>query len=345
MRQDDDLDAVKLFREEACAHEILGIDEERALTHTIAEAWTVLAHVAEVSGDEVLRALVVGHHLAQSIKRALALLAADDSEGADEVAALLRRARAARESLILHNERLVLSIVRRYRGRGLDHADLIQEGNVGLMRAIDKFNPVSGYKFATYATWWIRQAVTRAVGDKGRNVRLPYNVAEKSISFAKERRRLTLELGREPTYAEIGARRGYSAELVEQVLAWADVTCATVSLDKPVTNRSGATGAYGGAPPDATTLGDFIAADAPGPDVAPERSEQAERVRAALATLPEREAAVLAMRYGIDRAECMFSEIGERFCVTRERARQIERAALFRLRHPTRARHLKGLAS
>ncbi len=255
-----------------------------------------------------------------------------DKQYSADLRAVVRDGKRARNHLLEANLRLVVSLAKRYTGRGMPLLDLIQEGNLGLIRAVEKFDYAKGFKFSTYATWWIRQAITRGMADQARTIRLPVHLVEQVNKLARIRRDLHQRLGRDATHEELAAESGIAEEKIADLL---DHACDPVSLDMPV-------GAEEEAP-----LGDFIedgeSADAETTVISHLLHDDLRRV---LATLEEREQNVIRMRYGLDDGQPRtLDQIGRRFGLSRERVRQIEREVMAKLRLGERADRLRAYAS
>ncbi|HEY52021.1 MAG TPA: RNA polymerase sigma factor RpoD [Caldilineae bacterium] len=252
----------------------------------------------------------------------------DDPVEREQLLWEIRDGERAQEHLIKANSRLVVSVAKKYVGRGVPFLDLIQEGNIGLIRAVTKFDYTRGYKFSTYATWWIRQAVTRAIADQGRTIRVPVHMYEQINRLTRTSRQLVQELGRDPTTEEIAEALDVTPKKVEQVIR---VSQRPLSLEMPVGEEED------------SYLGDFIEdEEAQSPTEAASQQLLREVIDEIFASLSPREVRILQLRFGlVDGYSYTLEEVGRKFGVTRERIRQIEAQALGRLRHPSRSRKLR----
>lgn len=296
-------DHVKMYLKEIGKVNLLTPEKELSLAKRMADGETAKEQLEEIGED-----------IDEDTKKQIDLLIADGEK--------------AKKSLAEANLRLVVSIAKRYVGRGMLFLDLIQEGNLGLIKAVDKFDYTKGYKFSTYATWWIRQAITRAIADQARTIRIPVHMVETINKLVRVSRQLVQELGREPTPEELAKELNMPVDKVREI---SKISQEPVSLETPIGEEED------------SHLGDFIPdEDAPAPSEAASFVLLKEQLGAVLETLSEREAKVLRLRFGLDdgRARTL-EEVGKEFDVTRERIRQIEAKALRKLRHPSRSKKLK----
>ena len=309
--QDSAPDGVRLYLDEIGQVDLLSAEQERTLGQAI-----------RAGLDAQVKLDAEGKTMSPASRRAL--------ERA------VSKGREAKDEMVCANLRLVVSIARRYDRRELQLADLIQEGNIGLMHAAEKYDHSKGFKFSTYATWWIRQAMSRAMADQGRNIRIPGHMMEVVLRVQRAERDLSAQLGRDPSPEEVAERCAISLEKLFEVNR---ISMPTASLDAPVGTDS-----------DDLSVGDTIAsADATSdPGSAVEQLHLSEAIAAVLSDLPEREQRILAMRFGIgehrDR-QYTLEEVAEREGVTRERVRQIEQKTLARLRHPNSTANLRSFVA
>ena len=307
------------------------LDEEAVGTDLVRQYLTEIGRVRLLNAEqevELAKRIEAGLYAEEKLRRA----AAGKRTAAPlrrELTAIARDGDRAKRQLLEANLRLVVSLAKRYQGKGLSLLDLIQEGNIGLVRAVEKFDFAKGYKFSTYATWWIRQALQRAVADQGRTIRIPVHMTEQINRALRVKRELNQEFNREPTPEEIATVLGVPTERVEEVLSYGR---DPVSLDAPVGDDR------------ESVFGDFIEdADAPAAADAVDFQLLQRQLRRVLATLPERSAAVVRLRYGLDDGQPRtLDEIGRELGLTRERIRQIERETMRELRQPARADQLRA---
>ena len=301
-------DAVRMYLNEIGQVDLLSAEDERRLGKAIKDGLAAAQELADTGSSLGLRE-----------KRALQRVVNDGAK--------------AKDHMVRANLRLVVSIARRYDRKELHLADLIQEGNIGLMHAADKYDFEKGFKFSTYATWWIRQAMTRAMADQGRNIRIPGHMMEVVNRVHRVERELQAQLERDPSPEEVAERAGLSVEKLLEVM---QIAVTTTSLDAPV-----------GADTDDLTVGDTIADDnaANDPSELTERRQLASAVERTLNDLPERDQEIVAMRFGIGKYTGQIhtlEDVAKKMNVTRERVRQIEQKTLARLRHPHNSANLRG---
>ena len=329
--EDDQFDKL-IERIEANNIDILKITEEEELDVDVDVEEIVLTEEDEVDMENIDLSVPDGISIEDPVRMYLKEIGKVPLLSAEEEIDLAMRMEAgdeeAKKRLAEANLRLVVSIAKRYVGRGMLFLDLIQEGNLGLIKAVEKFDYRKGYKFSTYATWWIRQAITRAIADQARTIRIPVHMVETINKLIRVSRQLLQELGREPSPEEIAEEMGMPVERVREILK---ISQEPVSLETPIGEEED------------SHLGDFIQDDnVPVPADAATFTLLKEQLNEVLDTLTERERKVLILRFGLEdgRARTL-EEVGKEFNVTRERIRQIEAKALRKLRHPSRSRKLK----
>lgn len=300
-------DPVRMYLKDIGKIPLLSLEEETIYAREVVDGRAAKARLAEIEADDQNTISVEEYEKLLEI-----------SDAADE----------AKDKLVNANLRLVVSIAKRYLGRGLQFLDLIQEGNMGLIKAVDKFDHQKGFKFSTYATWWIRQAITRAVADQARTIRIPVHMVETINKLVRIQRQLVQELSREPSPQEVAERMGISVEKVQQIQKIAQ---EPISLESPVGEEED------------SNLGDFISDPyALDPYEYTAKMKLREELDDVLGTLTDREERVLRLRFGlVDGRQRTLEEVGKEFNVTRERIRQIEAKALRKLKHPSRSRKLK----
>jgi RNA polymerase primary sigma factor len=312
-------DSIRLYLQEIGRIRLLRADEEIELARKIADLLE-LERVRDRLGERLERD-------PQEFERNLELWAKEVDQPLPKFRRRLYEGRRAKEKMVQSNLRLVVSIAKKYMNRGLSFQDLIQEGSLGLIRAAEKFDHEKGYKFSTYATWWIRQAITRAIADQSRTIRLPVHLYETISRIKKTTKLLSQEMGRKPTEEEIATRMEMTIEKLRFIAKSAQLP---ISLETPIGKEED------------SRLGDFIESDGETPEDQVSKNLLREDLESVLGTLSPRERDVLRLRYGLDDGRMKtLEEIGQIFNVTRERIRQIEAKALRKLRHPNRNSVLK----
>ena len=286
---------------------------------------------AEIAEEEAADSKVPVEDAVKQYLKEMGRYALLSAEEENELAARIEAGdKSASDEMVQSNLRLVVAIAKKYVGRGLTLDDLIQEGNLGLMRAVKKFDRSKGFKFSTYATWWIRQSITRAIADSGRTIRIPVHMVETINKLVVAEKQLTQELGRDPTNGELAEKLGW--EDVQKVLEVRKLSLQPTSLSAPV--GDGEDSAFG------DFIEDMNAAD---PYEEAEMTDLRKNIAMVLDTLTEREKRVIELRYGLNGEKpCTLEEVGQEFGVTRERIRQIESKALRKLKHPSRYKYLEG---
>ena len=317
------------FQEEEIEYDkslIEGISSETAVDDSVKIYLKEIGQVALLSSEDEKKCaiqIVEGKQAKEALER-------DDltDDERESYQAVVKIGQRARKKLAEANLRLVVSIAKKFVNKGMQFLDLIQEGNMGLMKAVDKFDYTKGFKFSTYATWWIKQSITRAIADQARTIRIPVHMVETINKAGRVSRQLLQELGREPTPEEIAEKMGVPVEKINEIQK---ISQDTVSLEKPI-----------GEEEDSKMI-DFIEDnDTPSPSALSEQSMLTDKLNEVLATLTPRENEVIRRRYGLDDGKPKtLEEVGREFNVTRERIRQIEAKALRKLRHPCRAKKLK----
>jgi RNA polymerase primary sigma factor len=316
-------DSVRTYLKEIGKVRLLSAEHEVALARCVERGIEAAARLDQLDG------VPVGAGSAGSAKVASSVDGKRKADGHQREADERQRAEGmlARQVLVEANLRLVVSVAKWYRNRGMPFLDLIQEGNLGLMRAVDKFDYTKGFKFSTYATWWIRQAISRAIADQARTIRIPVHMVDNINAVIRAQRTLTQESGREPSVEEVAARAEMTPERVRDILR---INQDTISLEQPIGE-------------DDFSLSDTLEDEAvPGPSEAVVRAMLAEAVRGVLHELSERERRVVCLRFGLEDGHVRtLEEVGKEFGVTRERVRQIESKSLAKLRQPVRSGQLR----
>jgi RNA polymerase primary sigma factor len=299
-------DAVRMYLREIGEVDLLTVEDERRLAQLIEEGHIAAEKIDEIEADGGKVEGVDGRMLMRAVNRGV----------------------RAKSELTQANLRLVVSIAKRYSGRGMQLLDLVQEGNLGLMRAVDKFDYTKGFKFSTYATWWIRQAITRSIADQARTIRIPVHMVEHMNRVTRAKRQMHQELEREPTIDEMAQRVQLEPDRVRELLRYSQ---DPLSLDSPIGEE------------DESNLGDFIEDETvDGPADAATRAMLTQAVGEVLGELSEREQEIVRLRFGLDGGQAKtLEEVGREFGVTRERIRQIEAKTLAKLRHPQRSQRLR----